>query len=79
MFSKENISTNTQRFQNFHSLNFRVDYRTVYRGAAINVFFDVINAYGAENPSSTEFNERTGEDVIEEGEVFPFLGIRVTL
>ncbi|MFC3096173.1 TonB-dependent receptor [Alteromonas sediminis] len=78
-FSKENISTNTQRFENFNSLNFRVDYRTEYKRTAINIFLDVINAYGADNPSSTEFNERTGQDVIEEGEVFPFLGIRVTL
>jgi hypothetical protein len=78
-FSKENISVNTQRFENFNSLNFRVDYRTVYRGMAVNAFLDVINAYGADNPSTTEFNQRTGEDVIEEGEVFPFLGIRVTL
>ncbi len=77
-FSKENISKNTDRFDSFNSLNFRVDYRTQYRGMAVNMFLDVINAYGADNPSSAEFNERTGIDVIEEGEVFPFLGVRVT-
>lgn len=77
-FSKENTSKNTDRFDSFNSLNFRVDYRTQYRGLAVNMFLDVINAYGADNPSSAEFNERTGVDVIEDGEVFPFLGIRVT-
>jgi hypothetical protein len=76
-FSKEVITNNTQRYDNFHSLNFRVDYRTEYKGAAINAFLDVLNAYRAENPSSDDFNERTGSDTLEDGDVFPFLGLRI--
>lgn len=76
-FSKENITTNTERFDNFHALNFRVDYRRTFGNVSMIAFFDVINAYGADNPSTTEFNERTGQDVIEEGETLPILGLRL--
>lgn len=76
-FSKENITTNTERFDNFHALNFRVDYRRTFGSMSMIAFFDVINAYGADNPSTSEFNERTGQDVIEEGETLPILGLRL--
>lgn len=76
-YSKEHITTNTERFSNFHTLNFRLDYRRTFGGVSVIAFFDVINAYGADNPSTTEFNERSGEDIIEEGETLPFIGFRL--
>ena len=76
-FSKEIITTNTERYSHFHSLNFRIDYRRTFGNTSLISFFDVINAYGSDNPSSSEFNERTGKDVIEEGEVLPLIGVRL--
>lgn len=76
-FSKEITSTNTDRYQSFHSLNFRADYRRSFGRTNVIAFIDVINAYGADNPSSSEFNERSGQDVIEDGESFPLIGFRL--
>ena len=39
-------------------------------------FIDVINILEAENPSTAEFNERSGKNEVEEGEAFPLLGLR---
>lgn len=39
-------------------------------------FIDVINILEAENPSNSEFNERSGKNEVEEGEAFPLLGLR---
>ena len=77
-FSKEITAQNTERFNNFNSLNVRIDYRRNIGRAEFIAFLDVINVAGAENPNATEFNERTGEAVAEEGDAFPLLGLRVT-
>ncbi len=75
-FSKEITEKNSDRYKAFHSLNFRADYRRSFGAANFIAFIDVINVYGAANESNSEFNERTGEDVTEEGETFPLLGLR---
>ncbi|MEH8017380.1 TonB-dependent receptor plug domain-containing protein [Rheinheimera muenzenbergensis] len=76
-FAKENISNNSGRYQNFHSLNVRLDYRRTFNPLSVIVFLDVINLYGADNPLSSEFNPRSGENNIEEGQVLPILGVRL--
>lgn len=76
-FSREVTANNVDRFQPYHSLNMRVDYRRTFGNTHMTAFFDVINLYGSENPSSTEFNERTGKDLIEEGESIPLMGLRL--
>lgn len=76
-FSKEITSTNSDRYQGFSSLNFRADYRTSWGSTDIIAFIDIINVLGSANPSSADFNERTGEDSVEDGEVFPQLGFRL--
>lgn len=75
-YSKEIISNNTERFDSFSSLNIRLDYRRSFGRTQLIAFVDVINLLGADNPSSEEFNERTGENVIEDGESIPLIGLR---
>ena len=76
-FSKEHTSVNTERYSNFSALNFRVDYRRTFSSLSVIAFLDVINAMGSDNPQTTEFSERTGRDIVEEGEVLPILGLRL--
>jgi hypothetical protein len=64
------------RFDGFSSLNFRADYVRQLSWAEMIAFVDVINLLGSDNPSSTEFNERTGQDVIEDGESIILFGLR---
>ena len=76
-FSKETSEQNTGRFDSFHSLNFRVDYQKALGRLNVIAFLDVINAYGAANPSASSFNERTGENTINDGDAFPLIGLRL--
>ena len=76
-FSKQITDRNAERYGNFHSLNFRVDYVRDLRYVDLIAFLDVINAYGASNPDFEEFNPRTGELDAEEGSAFPLLGFRL--
>ena len=75
-YSKEIISNNTERFDSYSSLNIRLDYRQNFGRTQLIAFVDVINLLGADNPSSEEFNERTGENAIEDGESIPLIGLR---
>lgn len=75
-FSKEHTTKNIDRYAGFSSINLRVDYRRSLGPVDVIAFIDVINLLGSDNPSSAEFNERTGQDVVEDGESFPLLGLR---
>ncbi len=75
-FSKEIVSFNTDRFESFSSLNFRLDYQRTFGATSVIAFLDVLNAYGADNPGSADFNERSGEDVVEDGSPLPLVGLR---
>ncbi len=74
-FSKELITNNTLRLENYHSLNFRVDYRRTLGPVDLIAFLDVINAYGGPGANSQEFDPRRGVNVVEENEAFPIIGI----
>jgi hypothetical protein len=73
--SKEIVETNSQNLEDYQSLNVRVDYRRPIGPVDVVAFLDIINVYGAESGSPPDFNPRTGEDVIEEGELFPLFGL----
>lgn len=75
-YSRETIAKNTGRYGSFSSLNFRADYRRSFGRTNLIAFIDVINALEAENPSTSEFNERNGKNEVEEGESLPLLGLR---
>jgi len=76
-FAKEVVSTNTERYGSFNSLNFRADYRRAFGRTNLIAFIDIINVLGGDNPSTSEFNERSGIDVIERGESLPLIGLRL--
>ncbi len=75
-YSRETIADNTGRYGGYSSLNFRADYRRRFGPTDLIAFIDVINLLGAENPSTAEFNERSGKNEVEEGETFPLVGLR---
>ena len=75
-FSKEFTTQNIDRYDSFSSINVRMDYRRSFGRVNMISFIDVINLLGSDNPSSVEFNERTGLNAVEEGESFPLFGIR---
>jgi hypothetical protein len=76
-YSRETIEQNTDRYDSFNSLNFRMDYRRPLGNADLIVFIDVINALGSKNPANSEFNPLSGEVVEEDGEAFPLFGLRL--
>ncbi len=76
-YSKEITARNVDRFDGFSSLNFRADYRRQYSWTELVAFVDIINLLGSDNPSSAEFNERTGLDVVEDGESIILLGFKL--
>ena len=75
-FSKELTATNVNRLRDYHSLNLRVDYRRRIGGVTLVTFLDVINAYGRNNVSSLEWDERRGVNVIGDFGVFPQIGLK---
>lgn len=74
-YSRETIETNTERYGDYNSLNFRADYIRAFGRTNVIVFIDIINVLGAENPGNSDFNERRGTEEIEEGEALPLLGL----
>jgi len=74
-FSKELISNNTERLDDYHSLNIRVDYRRTLGPVDLVAFVDVINVYGGPSANSSEFDPRRGVNIEEEDEAFPIIGL----
>ena len=76
-YSRETVAFNTDRYDSYNSLNVRVDYRRAFGRTNVIAFVDVINLLGSSNPSNTGFNERSGEDIAEEGSAVPVIGFRL--
>lgn len=76
-FSKEYISDNTERYDGFFSINTRIDYRKSFGRTNLIAFLDIINLTGSDNPSNQDFNERTGTNKTDEGNLFPLIGFRL--
>lgn len=75
-FSQEFISNGTLRWDDFHQLNVRVDYRRPLGPVDFIAFLDVLNVYAASPPDEREFNPVTGELKRDDGEATPLIGIR---
>jgi hypothetical protein len=75
-YSRETIEQNTDRYESFNSLNFRMDYRRPLGNSDLILFIDVINALGSGNPGNSEFSPLVGEIAEEEGEALPLFGLR---
>ena len=76
-FSKELTANNVNRLKDYHALNFRIDYRRRVGSVTLVTFLDVINAYGRNNVSSLQWDERRGVNVIGDFGVFPQIGLKL--
>lgn len=76
-FSKELTANNIDRLPDYHSLNIRIDYRRRVGNVSLVTFLDIINAYGRNNVSSLEWDERRGVNVIGDFGVFPQIGLKL--
>ena len=76
-FSKELTANNVNRLRDYHSLNIRIDYRRRIGNFSLVTFLDVINAYGRNNVSSLEWDERRGVNVIGDFGIFPQIGLKL--
>lgn len=76
-FSQESITTNTLRWDDYHTLNARVDYRRPVGPFDLVAFLDVLNVYGGSTTDEQEFNSVTGTAVVDDGEALPLLGLRI--
>jgi hypothetical protein len=74
-YSREKIADNTERYGSYNSLNFRGDYIRTFGRTNVIAFIDIINVLGSENPSNSDFNERSGTEEVEDGEAFPIVGL----
>ncbi len=74
-YSREKIADNTERYGSYSSLNFRGDYIRTFGRTNVIAFIDIINVLGSENPSNSDFNERSGTEEVEDGEAFPIVGL----
>jgi hypothetical protein len=75
-YSKEITQRNVNRADDFSLLNARVDYRRPLGPVDLVAFLDVVNLYGADNSDALEFDPRRGVNVLESGEMTPFIGLR---
>ena len=78
-FSKEITVNNGQRLSDFHTFNFRVDYRKQFGRLALVSFLDIVNVYNRLNVSQERFRELVG-DIEEAGfEILPTFGVKLEL
>jgi hypothetical protein len=74
-YSKEEITRNTLRADDYYALNMRVDYRRPLGWLDFVAFLDVINVIGGVGASPPEFNPRNGLNVPDEEEALPIFGL----
>ncbi|MEM7097930.1 MAG: TonB-dependent receptor [Pseudomonadota bacterium] len=75
-FSREYITNNTERWDDFHTLNLRVDYRRSFGSLDVVAYLDVLNLYGSSATDELEFEPATGELIEDDGDILPLIGIR---
>ena len=75
-FSREYVSNNTERWDDFHTLNLRVDYRRSFGAVDVVAYLDVLNLYGASATDELEFEPATGQLIEDDGDILPLIGIR---
>ena len=52
---------NSERFENFHRMDVRLDYQTLWWGKETNVYFEVLNLYGKKSIEDYDYNEDYSE------------------
>ncbi len=76
-YSKEITGNNVQRWEDFQTLNFRVDYRHQFGSLALVTFLDVLNLYDRLNASEEQLNEITGTIKKSGFRIIPTLGVKL--
>ncbi len=75
-YSQEFVSNGTLRWDDFHQLNVRADYRYPVGPVDLIGFIDIINVYGSAASDQREFNAATGELQKDDEGPTPLIGIR---
>lgn len=75
-FSEESISNGTLRWDDYHQLNIRADYRRPLGPVDFIAFIDVLNVYSSPPSDEREFNSVTGELQEDDEGATPLIGIR---
>ena len=79
-FAKVITSENSTRFNDFHALNLRVDYRKQFsRNFAIIAYLDLMNVYNQENAYTEEFIPVTGKSEAEGLKFLPTIGFKIEI
>ncbi len=76
-FSQENTTNGTLRWDDYHQLNVRVDYRRPIGLVDFIAFLDVLNVYGSSPSDQRDFNSATGELKTDDEGATPLIGIRI--
>ncbi|MEL7449018.1 MAG: TonB-dependent receptor [Pseudomonadota bacterium] len=74
-FSREITETNVGRGDAFHSLDLRVDYRRPLGPLDFVLFLDILNVYGGPSGEPPELNILQGDEVSDDGDSLPLLGL----
>jgi hypothetical protein len=75
-YSKEIIALNTLRLPNFSSLDFRINYTFLWRGANLTGFMDIVNIQNKVIPNFENFNSFTGKPYYDGLAIFPSGGLK---
>ncbi|MBN8545949.1 MAG: TonB-dependent receptor [Ignavibacteria bacterium] len=76
-YSKEITGNNSERFDDFHTLNLRVDHRLQLGKIALVMFLDISNAYSRLNVNEERFINRDGSIVKKGFQILPTFGLKV--
>jgi len=71
------VRNNNLRWDSFHTLNVRGDYRRSLSDVDLVAFLDILSVYGNFGTGVQEFNPTTGGAALDDGELFPLIGIQL--
>ena len=78
-YSKEIIDRNSERLDDFHTLNIRVDYRQQYDWCAIVAYVDILNLYSHLNVNEERFLDYSGTVSKKGFTMMPTMGVKLEL
>ncbi|OGU79016.1 MAG: hypothetical protein A2279_11155 [Stygiobacter sp. RIFOXYA12_FULL_38_9] len=77
-YSMEITSRNSRRFEDYHALHFRVDYRNQFTdNLALIAYLDIMNLYDRANGFQDTLNQVTGKIEVEGSSMVPTIGFKV--
>lgn len=78
-YSKEITGNNTERFDDFHTFNLRVDHRMQLGRIALVMFLDISNVYSRLNVNEERFIYRDGSIARKGFEILPTFGLKLEI